>query len=74
MVCFENRLTKNIWINSFAVFKTFEKWCSCFNFREATLIALVFKDSYKKCEIISESLYIHKRLSNQLDKLVQSQK
>ena len=62
MVCLENRLTKNIRVNSFTVFKIFEKGCSNFNFREATLIAFVFRDSYKKFETTSESLYILKRL------------
>ena len=58
----------------FDCFKTFEKWWSNFNFREATLIVFVFRDSYKKCETTSESLYILKRLSGHLNKLVKSQK
>ena len=74
MVCLENRLTKNIWENSFTAFKIFEKGCSDFNFREATLIAFTFRDSYRKFETTSESLYILKRLSNHLNKLVKSQK
>ena len=74
MVCLESSLTKNIWVNSFTVFKTFEKLFSNIYFREATLVAFVFKDSYKKIETTSESLYILKRLSNHLNKLVKSQK
>ena len=57
MVCMENILTKNIWVNSFTAFKTFEKGCSNFNFRQATLVAFVFRESYKKFETASESLY-----------------
>ena len=59
----------------------FRKWfCykksmySNFKFREATLIEFVFRDSYKKIETASESLYILKRLSNHSYKLVKSQK
>ena len=73
MVCLESRLTKNIWVNSFNVFETCEKLYSNFNFREA-LITFVFRDSYKKIETTSESLYILKRLSNLLNKLVKSEK
>ena len=57
MVCLENRLTENICVDFFTAFKTFEKGCSNFNFREATLIAFVFRESYKKFETTSESLY-----------------
>ena len=65
MVCLENRLTKNIWTNSFTVFKTFQKWYSNFNFREATSIAFVL-DSYKKIETNSGSLNIIKSLLDHL--------
>lgn len=61
--CLESRSTK-----------TFEKWYDNFNFREDTLIAFVFRDSYKKIDTTSESLHILKRLSNDLNKLVKSQK
>ena len=43
-------------------------------FREITLIPFVFRDIYKKIKTTSESLYILKRLSNHLNKLVKSQK
>ena len=74
MVCLESRLTKSIWVNSFTVFKTFEKWDCNFKSREATVIAFIFRDSYKKIETTSESIYILKRLSNHLNKLVKYQK
>ena len=74
MVFLQDRLTKNIRVSSFTVFNTFEKWYSKFKLREATLIAFVFRDSYKKIETTSESLYILKRPSNHLNKLEKSQK
>ena len=74
MVCLESRLTKNIWVNPFTVFKTFKKCQSNFKLREATSVAFVFRDSYKNIETTSESIYILKRLSNHLNKLVKSQK
>ena len=74
LVCLESRLTKKSWINSFTVFKTFAKLFGNFKFREATLIAFVFRDGYKKIKTTSEFPYILKRLSNHLNKLVKSQK
>ena len=74
MVCLESRLTKSIWVISFTVFKTFEKWDCNFKSREATVIAFIFRDSCKKIETTSESIYILKRLSNHLNKLVKYQK
>ena len=73
MVCLESRLTKNIWVNPFTVFQTFEKRYSNFKLRGATSIAFVFRRSYENIETTSESIYILKRLSNYLNKLVKSQ-
>ena len=72
MGCLESTFTKNIWVNAFTVLKTFGKWYSDFNFREATLSAFVISDSYKKTETTSESVYTLKRLSNHVNKLVKS--
>ena len=58
MVCLESRLTKNLCVISFTVFKTFEKWNSNFTLTEAAAIAFVFRDSYKKIETTSEFIYI----------------
>ena len=73
MVYRESRTTKNIWVNPLTIFQTFEKWCSNFKLSEASSIAFVFRDRLN-IETTSESIYILKRLSNHLNKLVKYQK
>ena len=71
---FYGRFSKKIWVNSFTVSKTFEKWYIDVNLGEVTFIAFVFREGYKKIETTSESVYPLKRLSNYLNKWVKSKK
>ena len=61
-------------VNYFTVLQTFNKWYSNFSFREAALIASVFRYSQDKIEPNSESVYNLKRLSNHLRKSAKSSK
>ena len=69
MVCLESRLTKDVWLNFFTIFKTFEKDTLILSLGRLLLLHLSSGAVTRKL-ITAESFYNFKRLSSHFNKLV----